>query len=108
MKLFVNLSSEVIKKSIHIVAQAFGHEIVQDADSAEAIVTNDLREMVSLLKKGKRVVQFLIRPSDEPATGLMTAYPELFTACRVVLGKGVDGCETLINFLATPNQKEKS
>lgn len=107
MQLFVTLGSDVIEKSIHVVAQAAGHTVAQSSDAADAIITNDLRQMVSLLKQGKRVIQFLTQPSEEPAMGLLTAYPELFTLCCIVPHKGVDGCETLINFLFTNSPKEK-
>jgi len=108
MKIATKLRSDVIERAIHAIAKTFGHVIVDDSEIADAIITNDLRQMVSMLKRDKRVVQFLISPSEEPATGLMTAYPELFTACRVVPGKGIDGCEMLIIFLATHAPKEQS
>lgn len=107
MKIVTQLDSTVLKTAIQVVAKAMGHEIVEDVNIAEAVITNDLRLMVSCLKQGKRVVQFLATPSEEPATGLMTSYPELFTACRAIQGKGVDGCETLITFLVTTAPKEQ-
>lgn len=108
MNIAIKLDSDVIAKSIQVVAQAVSHEIVEDVEIADAIITDDMRLMLSCLKKSKRVVQFLTTPSGEPATGLMTSYPELFTACCVVPNKGVEGCETLINFLFTNRPKEKS
>ncbi|HSX24949.1 MAG TPA: hypothetical protein VLG69_03210, partial [Candidatus Andersenbacteria bacterium] len=77
MKIFVQLNSNVLKKTIGVVASAFGHEMIDTIDLADAIITTDIRMMLSCLKQGKRVVQFIVSPSDEPASGLMTSYPEL-------------------------------
>lgn len=96
MKLVSSLRSDVINKVIELVAGAFGYEIVKDAMDADVIIANDPRLMLSMLKKGKKVIQFLDQPSDEPATGLLTAYPDQFVCTRVVAGKGVEGAEALI------------
>lgn len=96
MKLVSSMQSDVINKSIELVAGAFGYEIVKQATDADVIVANDPRLMLSLLKKGKKVIQFLDQPYDEPATGLLTAYPDQFACTRVVAGKGVEGAEALI------------
>ncbi|MDA1169434.1 MAG: hypothetical protein O3A36_03795 [bacterium] len=106
MKIAIKLNSAVISRSIQVVAKAIGHEIVDDVEVAEAIITTDLRLMLSCLKESKRVVQVLINPSDEPATGLLTAYPERFSTCRVIENKKVDGSEALINFLFKTAPKE--
>lgn len=108
MKIAIKLESNVIAQSIQVVAKAVSHEIVDEVESADAIITDDLRLMLSCLKNGKRVVQFLTTPSAEPATGLTTSYPELFSVCCVVPNKGVEGCEALINFLFTNAPKEQS
>lgn len=107
MKLYIQVGSDVIGRSIETVAKAFGHERVEDPEAADVVIcADDTRQMLTSLKHGKRVIQFLTQPSMEPAEELRTAYPDRFTVCTVVPFKGLEGCEMLITALAKLAGKE--
>lgn len=107
MKLAIQLESSVVGMAIAQVAKAFGHEVVDVADEADVVIADDMRQMLSHLKRGRRVVQYITHPSIEPATGLMTSYPEQFKSFRVVEGKGVGGSEDMIGYLLALTHEEK-
>lgn len=110
MKLYISVGSDVVGKSIEQVFGVLGgHQRVENPDDADVVIlSDDTRQMLASLKRGKQVVQFLTQPSMEPATGLQTAYPEQFMACYVVPLKGLPGFEALMAHLAKLSGKEKT
>lgn len=97
MKLYIQVGSDVIGQVIEIVAKAFGHERVEDPEAADVVIlSDDTRQMLTSLKHGKRVIQFLTQPYMEPATGLQTACPDRFMACYVIPHKGLEGFEAVL------------
>jgi len=110
MKLYIQVGSDVVGMSMEQVFKALGgHERVENPDDADVVIlSDDTRQMLASLKRGKQVVQFLTQPSMEPATGLQTSYPDQFLACYVVPLKGVPGFEALMTHIAKLAGKEKT
>jgi len=107
MKLTVKLSSEVVAKALQMVAKGFGLDVVDDVDTADLIIADDLREMLSILKKEKQVIQFLYRSPDEvAATGLKASYPDQFKVFRVIPNEDAEDCDSLIVYLLTLSKGE--
>ncbi|MEX0930482.1 MAG: hypothetical protein WDZ79_02260 [Candidatus Paceibacterota bacterium] len=78
MKVSVMLRSDPVRLATEQAIGLTGAEIVRDPDEAQAVITDGHRLMLSCLKRGKQVVQFLAGPQDQPAEGLLGTYPEQF------------------------------
>lgn len=99
MKIAIQLDSDVITQTLEAVAKGIGYEVVQNHGDADVVVTNDHRVMLACLKQGKHVMEYITHTEHDPASGLLTAYPNQFKSFRVIEGRGAEGTEEFIQHL---------